>query len=61
MTLLSLAIKCSQCGKRPAVRISTAEREQKQKEPDDAIVLSYQCRGCGEVYVITAKAYKGAA
>ena len=60
MTLLVLAIKCPRCGKRPAVRISESERERKMDEDDDETVMSYKCR-CGEVYVMTAKAYKGAA
>ncbi len=61
MTLLVLDIKCSRCGKRPGLRISSIEREKKMNEADDATILSYKCRHCGEVYVITAKAYKGAA
>ena len=60
MTLL-LAIKCPRCGKRPAVRIPEGERDKRLDDADDDEVMSYGCRYCGEVYPITAKAYKGAA
>ena len=61
MTLLVLAVKCPSCGKRPAVRISESEREQKMSVADDETVMSYECRRCRVVFVVTAKAYKGAA
>ena len=60
MTLL-IDIKCPRCGKRPAVRISASERTKWMDDPDDDEVMSYGCRYCGEVYPITAKAYKVAA
>ena len=61
MTLLLLDIKCPRCGKRPAVRISEGERAKKMGDADNETVMSYECRRCKEVYVVTAKAYKGAA
>ena len=61
MTLLVLAIECPLCGWKPALRISEQERVEKMDTDDDREVLSYKCRNCEEPYVITAKAYKGAA
>ena len=55
------AVNCPRCGKPPALRISVFERQKKMNEADDAVVLSYKCRHCPEIYFITAKAYKGAA
>ena len=63
MTLLCLAVRCRKCGRPPALRISEQERDKKVAYHDDEVVLSYKCqnRNCGEMYHITAKAYKGAA
>ena len=61
MTLLVPAVTCPRCGRRPALRISVFERNAKRDIDDEQEVLSYKCRNCGEVYGITARAYKGAA
>ena len=61
MTLLVLAIKCSRCGTRPNKRIFPKTREKYLGDDDEEPIDTMRCTGCGEVYVITAKAYKGAA
>ena len=60
MTLLVPAVHCPGCGRRPAPRISIFERNEKMRIADSKVVLSYQCRNCGQVYEITAGAYKRA-
>ena len=62
MTLLLVPdVECPRCHRKPALRISVLEQSEKMKQRDDLEVLSYRCRHCGEMYIITAKAYKGAA
>ncbi len=60
MTLLSLAIKCPSCSARPNIRVFPSTRQKHAHDDDDEPMATLRCR-CGEVYVITSKAYKGAA
>ena len=60
MTLLSLAVKCPACGRRPNQRIFPAAKAKYADDPDDAPVVTWRCQKCGEVSIITAKAYKRA-
>ena len=57
VTLLSLAIVCPACGKRPNIRVFPLARQ--KHAHDDEPMATLRCR-CGEVYVITAKAYRRA-
>ena len=54
-------VVCRRCGKPPALRIPLSERNAKRHVDDDQLILTYKCTHCGEMYAITAKAYKGAA
>ena len=60
MTLLTLDTKCGRCGSRPKQRIFPKTRERYLDDDDDDLISTWQCQGCGEVHVLTAKAYKGA-
>ena len=59
VTLLSLATKCPACGKPPNLRLFPLAQRKHASQSDDEPVATHRCR-CGEVYVITAKAYRRA-
>lgn len=59
MSTLLLALRCA-CGTRPNWRILPAEREKYLDEPDEKVVGTWRCQGCGELHLVSAKAYKDA-
>ena len=62
--LLRLAVKCPSCGARPSNEIFPTTRDKYIEHwDDDEPVETVRCqrKNCGKFYVITAKAYKGAA
>lgn len=61
MTLLRLEIECSRCGARPNLRITVALRRRHMDVPDDELTGTWQCQGCGELHILTARVFKGAA
>lgn len=55
--LLRPACKCPKCGRAPALRVYAQDVTEGARIPRQ----TYQCCGCGTVYVITEAAYRRAA
>lgn len=61
MSLLRLAVECPRCKRPPNRRIFPRTREKHLQDLPDEPVDTHSCTGCGEVYVIPARAYQEAA
>lgn len=61
MTLLRLAAHCPKCLRPPNCRIFPATAAKHRLDDPDEPVETHQCTGCGEIYVITARAFQEAA
>ena len=60
MTLLLLDFECNRCGTKPNLRIFSQTRERYLDADDSESVKTWRCGHCGEVHIITARAYKKA-
>lgn len=56
--LIRLAVECPECGRRPNLRIFRSALEKHRDDDPETPVQTHQCTGCGEVYVITARAFQ---
>lgn len=56
--LVRLAVACPKCGRSPNLRVFRSAVEKHAQDDPDEPVQTHKCTGCGEVYVITAKAYQ---
>lgn len=57
--LLELAVQCPSCGRRPPIRIFPLEVALHRKENENTPCQTIAC-SCGEVYVVTCRAYQEA-
>lgn len=60
MRLLVLAMRCPKCGRQPPFMVFDTAAAAYRDTPPDQVVMTVKCK-CGTVYVVTARAYHGAA
>jgi len=60
MRLFRLAVQCPKCGRAPNRRVFPAAVAKHWDDPPDTPIETHRCSGCGEVYLITARAYQEA-